>query len=197
MAHRRVPGIFCVEGTWSSSLTDRASVREMLEILEDVDGIEYIHTRVSTVDGLMDALRKWRQKQYSRYSLGYFAFHGRPGRILIGRHPVRLKELGATLEDACAGKTLYFGSCSVLQVPERQIAQFRAQTKAECLVGFNRDIDWLASAALDLILLQAMALKRDPEDVERSLRHEYGDLADHLGLKMIYDAPPEAEAQPA
>jgi hypothetical protein len=100
-------------------------------------------------------------------------------------------------EDACAGKTLYFGSCSVLQVPERQIAQFRAQTKAECLVGFNRDIDWLASAALDLILLQAMALKQDPGDVERSLRHEYGDLAEHLGLQMIYDAPPEAEAQPA
>lgn len=197
MAHRRVPGIFCVEGTWSSSLTDRASVREMLEILEDVDGIEYIHTRVSTEEGLLDALRKWRQKQYAHYSLGYFAFHGRPGRILIGRHPVHLKTLGETLKDSCEGKTLYFGSCSVLQVPERQIQAFRTKTGAECLVGFNRDIDWLASAALDLILLQALALKSDPAEVESSLRAEYGDLADHLGLQMIYDMPPQAEAQPA
>ncbi len=45
-------GIFCVEGSWSEKLTDRSSVRELLEILEDVAGIEFIHHRVETPDGL-------------------------------------------------------------------------------------------------------------------------------------------------
>ena len=36
-------GIFCVEGDWSPSLVERASVRDLLQILEDVAGIPYIH----------------------------------------------------------------------------------------------------------------------------------------------------------
>ncbi len=184
---RTVPGIFCVEGAWSSNLADRASVRDLLDILEDVDGIDFIHTRVNTVEALHDVLRKWHQKQYAHYSLGYFAFHGKPGKILIGRHPVTLKELGMSLQNGCDGKTLYFGSCSVLKVPPGQVYRFIQQTGADCLVGFDRDIDWLASAALDLILLQALALQEDHYDAERWLRREYGALADSLGLQMFYE----------
>ncbi|MEX1047653.1 MAG: DUF6642 family protein [Actinomycetota bacterium] len=184
---KRVPGIFCVEGTWSSKLTDRASVVDMLEILEDVDGIDFIHDRVTTVDGLLDLLKRWKQKQYAPYGLGYFAFHGRPGKIMIGRHVVTLDQIGSVLAGACEGRILYFGSCSVLKLPDEKVEAFRAKTKAECVVGFTREVDWLASAALDLILLQALAYQH-PEEVERKLNREYGGLATHLGLKMYFDA---------
>ena len=187
MTRYRVPGIFCVEGAWSSNLADRASVRDLLEIIENVDGIDFIHSPVSNEAGLLDALRKWKQKQYSHYAIGYFAFHGKPGRILIGRHPVTLRQIENVLEGACHGKILYFGSCSVLKVPPAQIQRFLRVTKADAVVGFLRDVDWLASAALDLILLQALALQDDPREAERYLRTEYGGLADQLGLQIIYD----------
>lgn len=188
MTRYRVPGIFCVEGAWSSDLADRATVRDLLEIVENVDGIDFIHNRVTNQEGLFEALRKWKQRQYSHYAIGYFAFHGRPGRILIGRHPVTLRQLEGVLEGACQGKVLYFGSCSVLKVPESQIKRFLRTTKAEAVVGFQRDIDWLASAALDLILLQALALQGDPQEAELYLRTEYAGLAEQLGLLVHYDA---------
>ena len=187
MTRYRVPGIFCVEGSWSSNLADRASVRDLLEIIENVDGIDFIHHSVSNEDGLFDALRKWKQKQYSHYAICYFAFHGKPGKILIGRHPVTLRQLQNVLEGACHGKILYFGSCSVLKVPPAQIQRFLKATKAEAVVGFQRDIDWLASAALDMILLQALALQDYPREAERYLRTEYGSLADALGLEIHFD----------
>ena len=184
---KKVPGIFCVEGAWSSKLTDRASVLDMLEILEDVVGIDFIHDRVTTVDALFHELRRWRQKQYAHYSLGYFALHGKAGKILIGRRSVTLKQLGDVLADGCDGKTLYFGSCSVLQAPKREIRAFQKLTKADCVVGFTREVDWLASAALDLILLQALALGSDPAEIEPWLNKEYGGLAEHLGLQMYFE----------
>jgi len=187
MAQYRPQGIFCVEGAWSSDLTDRATVADLLEIMEDVDGIPFIHTRVGNEAALFDALKRWRQKRYSDYSIGYFAFHGRPGKILIGRHPVSLNELGLVLAGRCEGATLYFGSCSVLQVPPGQIHKFLQITKAQCVIGFNKDIDWLASAALDMILLQALALQEDRRAAEHFLRTEYGGLAENLGLEVYYD----------
>ncbi len=185
MPRKHIPGIFCVEGEWSSRLTDRASVRDMLDLLEAVERIKYIHEHVNTPGGLMAALRQWRQKQYASFSLGYFAFHGRPGKLIIGRRSVPLKDIAEVLRAGCEGKTLYFGSCSVLHVPKREVDQFLRTTKAACVVGFTRDVDWLASAALDLILLEALAL-HDHGKIEEWLRREYGELATHLGLRMYY-----------
>ena len=186
----RVRGIFCVEGDWSSNLADRASVRDMLEMLEAVDGIPFIHEPVGdSVDAFHGALRKWKQKKYASYSIGYFAFHGKPGKLLLGRRVVTLKQIGETLKGACAGRILYFGSCSVLQITEEAVEEFRETTGAEAVVGFTRDVSWLASAALDLILLEALAENRERREVEKWLRHEYGALARHLGLRMSYGEP--------
>lgn len=187
MVKERVQGVFCVEGDWSSDLTDRASVRDMLEMLESVDGVPFIHESVGdSEDALMRALRKWRQKQYSAFSIGYFAFHGKPGKILLGRHPVPLKKIAAELAGACKGRVLYFGSCSVLQIPADAIHAVLETTGADAIIGFERDVSWLASAALDLILLEALSMNTDEEKVEKWLRKEYGSLARHLGLRMFY-----------
>lgn len=188
MAKReRVPGIFCVEGDWSSDMADRASVLDMLEMLETVDGIPYIHEHVAdSIDAFEGALKKWKLKKYAQYSIGYFAFHGKPGKLMLGRHPVPLKKIAELLKDSCAGRTLYFGSCSVLKIEEDVALKFLADTGAEAVVGFTRDVSWLASAALDLILLEALAVNRDEAKVEKWLRQEYGALARHLGLRMYY-----------
>ena len=75
MAKReKVRGIFCVEGDWSSDLADRASVLDMLEMLETVDGVPYIHEHVGdSIDAFVGALKKWRLKKYAQYSIAYFA----------------------------------------------------------------------------------------------------------------------------
>ncbi len=185
---RRLPrerplGIFCVEGAWSPKLTSKASVRDLLELLQKMDGIPFIHHPVDTVEGLLDALRRWKQKQYARYSLGYLAFHGEPGRIQVGRRSVSLGELGEALRGS-SEKILYFGSCSVLRVPGHDLDAFCDLSGSPCIIGFTQDVDWLESAALDLILLDAIARRRDPGDVRQWLVEEFQGLADRLGLRV-------------
>jgi hypothetical protein len=190
LSRERLPGIFCIEGDWSSDLTDRSSVRDMLDMLEAVDGIPFIHEGVGdSVDAFEMTLKRSRQKKYAQYSILYFAFHGKPGKLLLGRHVMPLKRIGEILEGACAGEILYFGSCSVLQIPQEEARALREQTNADAVVGFTRDVSWIASAALDLILLEALASNPDEAAVEEWLRKEYGELAGHLGLRMFYAAP--------
>lgn len=187
----RPAGIFCVEADWSPDLTDQASVRDMLELLERVDDIPFIHEPIgASREALTQALATWSQKRYARYSIGYFASHGKPGTLLLGRTTISLDQLAEILAGRCTGRVLYFSSCSVLRIPDADVDAFRAATCADAVIGFTRDVGWVASAALDMILLEALA--HDPKEaaVDKWLRKEYGALAGHLGLKMIFAPTP-------
>ena len=184
MKPMRPLGIFCVEGDWSPLLTERASVRELLQLLENVAGIPFIHHHIDSPEGLFDLLGQWSQRRYARYSLGYFAFHGQPGHLQVGRSLVSLEELAHALEGALTGKIAYFGSCSVLKVPPEELDAFCSLTGSPCVVGFTRDVDWVASAALDLLLLQAIAVRKDPDEARRWIEEEFGGLGVHLGLRV-------------
>jgi hypothetical protein len=186
MARRQTPGIFCVEGGWSPKLTDKSSVRPLLEYLEGVGQIRFLHDNVRTVSELVHLIRLWPQRQYQRYSIGYFGFHGVPGRLRIGRQFITLDELAEEMNGSSAGKTIYFGSCSVLDLKRREIEEFRRATKARCVAGFDRDIDWHESAAFDLILFEALTYYRRIDAVDRWLRENYGSLVRRLGFRMVY-----------
>jgi hypothetical protein len=188
MARRVTPGIFCVEGPWSSRLTDKASVGPLLEFLEHSGKVRFTHHRANSLGEVENVVRRWRQKQYARYSLGYFGFHGDPGRLHVGRRKISLEELGEHLDGACRGKTIYFGSCAVLDVPKGRIEAFRRITRARCVVGYTKDVDWYASCAFDLLLFEALTYYRRIDFADRWLAKEYGPLRRKLGFRMHYGA---------
>lgn len=186
MSGRATPRIFCVEGGWSSRLTNRASVRGLLAHPENVGQIRYTHRQADTVDNVLGYLKRWPQAQYRDYSLGYLGFHGSPGQLHIGRRKLTLEELGAALEGQCAGKTIYFGSCSVLGVPKRRVEGFRRQVRARCVAGYEKDVSWFESSAFDLLLFEALTHYRRIDAVDRWLRKEYIGFVRRLGFKMYY-----------
>lgn len=186
MPRRTIPGIFAIEGGWSPRLTDEMSVRPLLELLEGVGRVRFIHRDVSTLEGLINMARKWPQRQYSRYPLGYFSFHGGPGYLLLGRRSITLEQLGEELRGACQGKTIYFGSCSALGIPRREAERFRRVTDAKVVAGYRRDVRWVESAAFDLLLFEALTYYRRADAVERWLRSEYHSLVSKLGFVMYY-----------
>lgn len=186
MAARRVPGIFCIEGGWSPKLTDERSVRPLLTFLEEAGRVRFIHRDVENVESLIALLYRWPQHQYAGYTLGYFGFHGSPGYLRLGRERISLEELGEHLRGACRGKTLYFGSCSVLDLPKARITAFLRATKARCVAGHRYDIDWFESAAFDLLLLDALASYRRIDAVERWITEQHRGMVKRLGFRMYY-----------
>jgi hypothetical protein len=116
MASRTRTGLFCLEGSWENLLTDRSSVRPLLEVLQGRGIIEFAHRDAVTVEEFERYLRQWSQKQYQRLSVGYLAFHGSPGHLVVGRTRYSLEQLGELLEDRLADRILYFGSCGTPDV---------------------------------------------------------------------------------
>jgi hypothetical protein len=181
MPARRKPGVFCLEGNWSPKLTDRSSVRPLLEALEDLGHIKFSHRDVATVGELEHYLKKWIQAGYADYKLLHLAFHGGPGGIWIGQKQVDLQELAEVLRGSCTDRIIYFGSCSTLKISSAELDAFQRPTRAKAVCGYRARVDWLESAAFELLLISALVDGHRRIDARfNELRRTYPDLVKRL-----------------
>ena len=69
-------GVFCLEGAWDEEdLTDRSSVRPVLDVLERLRCIDFVHRDIGTRAELEHYLRRWIEEDLA-YRLLFLAFHG-------------------------------------------------------------------------------------------------------------------------
>jgi hypothetical protein len=194
MAKNKPPGIFCLEGEWYSSLADTTSVRPLLEVLSQTRDLKVIHRSVNNREGLERFLGQWAEKKYSAYRLGYFAFHGNRGEVAGTDWCVTLEEFGGMLSGDCSDKIVYFGACSTLRIPEARIQAFLHDTGVSCVAGFRKQIDWLESAAFELMLLAALARFKFPSGADHWLEREHAAFIKRTGFEMYYPNKPAKEA---
>ncbi len=183
--------VFCIEGNWNDMLSRKTTVLPVLELLEINAGVQFIYRDCSTVEEMEFLVDKWKQRGYARYRILYLAFHGAPGELMINRrHRMTLEELGDRLDHRCHRRLVYFGSCSVLRIDERTIERFLEASGAKAVCGYTTDVDWMKSAALDLIAmteLQQFSLTRQGlAAAERSIRKSTRVLSGELGFRMVY-----------
>lgn len=185
---RKPGGVFCVEGQWEDDLTERGSVLPTLELLERLGSIRFIHRDTATTDELHYYLDTWLSARYKDFKVGFFALHGQPSELLLtARNSVKLDEIGAWMSGRCAGRSLYFGSCSVLRASDQVLKEFLHETKAAMLCGFTKTIDWVESAAFETVVLNALVNGGRIDSVERLVRSgRWGALAEHLGFRVVY-----------
>lgn len=178
-------GIFCLEGDWNGLLTDRTSVEPALRMLENMricSGV--IHRDVATRDELRYYSRKWSQQQYARYSLGYFAFHGAPGAIQLGRDEVSLQELAELLGAHAEGRMLYLGSCQTLAASDEDLQLFCKATGVRAILGYTRQIDWITSAAFDFLLLPQVLRAGFVKPIFNRLYRDHPGFVTRLGFRI-------------
>jgi len=100
-------GVFGIEGEWESKLHDRSSVQLLLDFFANGDAsihLQPIYRRVATTQSFEFYVRQWRLKRYSKYVVGYFAFHGQRGQLCLGKELIGLDKLGDMLRGVCAWK---------------------------------------------------------------------------------------------
>ena len=178
--------VFCLEGDWQKDMRDHSSIGAALTFLQQNLGIQYIYKQCGTKENLEYYLSLWRLKKYSNYSIAYFAFHGKPESIQVGKEFVTLDELGDMLQDSCHDKILHFGSCQTLNTDEKTIKRFLEATGALCVCGFESEINFVESSAFDMILIEMFQQYKDIRMLDKNIRKNYRSFIKRLQFKLIY-----------
>jgi hypothetical protein len=178
-----------LEASWDNeNLTDRASVLPTLELLERMGEIDFVHRDIGTRAELEYYLERWLNEGLPYYVL-YLAAHGSDGDLLLSNRDggrVSLDFLGGQLADQLDGCVVYLASCSILSTEEERVRRFMKQTGARAVIGYTKDVDWTESAAMDLLVLSALA---QYQQLERGLKRlessRYRSLTRELGFEVV------------
>lgn len=180
------PGIWLMEGYWSSSVSDVRSVKPMLQALSDSGIATFVHRHINDAEDLVKAMTLLGQKRQKKYDIAYLACHGEPGIVHIGDDAWTLTELADELPStgALEGKLLHFGSCSVLR-NQRECRVLLKATGARAISGFTKDVDWFEPMAFELLMFQKYARYKRFGSFVNGIERDYGQLGDKLGFTII------------
>ena len=73
------------------------SVTPALEALEAVGAARYAHVAINSPQDFISQLKRLGQKQHDRFTIGYIAMHGSPGKVYAGRKSIDLLSVGEEL----------------------------------------------------------------------------------------------------
>lgn len=178
--------IFCLEGDWNEDLRKKNSVKSALDFLQDNSSIKYIHRHASTKEEIANRLSEFSKKKYDDYTICYFAFHGQPNQIKVGKEFMTFEEFAEIAGDTLRGKIIHFGSCSSLRLNKRYIGRFLKTTGALCVSGYKLDFAFIPGTVLDLLLFEMCQRYKNIVCIERDMRFYYGKLMRELEFSLGY-----------
>jgi len=191
MASQKTKGIFCLEGDWDPDLRVRKTVDPILDLLKRSNDppVDSIRRDIGTTGEFEYYLKKWGQKRYAKFPILYLGFHGDPGVLDVGdRSSVDLDWLEEQLAGKCKGRIVHFGSCGTMATHGQRLNRFLRETGALAVCGYKVDVDWMLSAAFEIILLSGFQnyslTRRGMEAVQRRVKRESGVLSRELSFRM-------------
>jgi len=195
-------GIFCLEGDWWHDLKRPSSIEPILTILDQhyttSPTKRHIRCDVATPPELEFYLGKWTQRRFRTHPILYLGFHGRPNNILLSDlrrkgSTISLEWLEQRLEGLCEKRVIHFGACRTLEIHGNRLRRFLRRTGALAVSGYWGDVDWLKSAAFEMVLLTELQYGslRVPgiEAVREQIFGSSGSLARELGFQMLVRKP--------
>ena len=181
-------GVYCIETVWFGT-KDQTSVRPMLQLLNSSFlRVPFVHRTAQTKNEFKINLKKWLQLRPSEFPILYLSYHGKKGRIEFpdeNGSEMTFNSVGRSLAGKCKFRVVHFASCSTLNLSGDAAQQFLRSTKASAVSGYRKDIDWMESMALDLLLLESLQFggkKLITSDVAKSCR---GNLMRSLAYRAL------------
>jgi hypothetical protein len=161
-------------------------------MLERLREVKAIHRDVGTTEEAGRYLGKYAQKRYDDYRVLYLAAHGDKEALgWSSRNFMALDDLGSILGTIPEDRSyyLYLGSCLAM-FSKPQVERLVLASGARAVIGYRRDVEWLESAAFELMLLPRLAnhpAKAKPETLFKQLMDRHGSFARHL--KLVVGTP--------
>ena len=166
--------IACVESLWDGNIESRLSVVPLLELASRVDDVRFSYLTCNTEEELKYNLNKLKHRR--GYGILYLSFHGRPGELVLDSADVEVEKLAQYMADGFANWVVHFGSCATLNIPQARISRFIATTRVSMVVGYRKDVDWIDSAAIDLVLFDRLQEYRHMHRFWETFKRRYRDL---------------------
>ena len=180
-------GILCLEGDWETGLIRRRSLVPVLHLVRSQWNLPFIHRTASTRDEFRNVINEWKKAKYSSYPILYLGFHGQPGALQIGRDSVPIVDL-VELADTGRNRMVHFGACETLNAKDSYLRHFLKMTDFVAICGFKDEVDWLHSAALEILILDELSRRKiSPANIsifEKNLKVMAGTLVKHLEFRV-------------
>lgn len=183
------PSLMCLEGDWGSDLRSRLSVEDLLRTLEGYQApyARVVHRDTATRAEFEHYLDWWQRRTATEFPVLYIALHGATGMVqLPNGEEITIEELTEHIgENGAAGRVIYFGSCKVLKGDTSAISHLCETTGVRAVLGYTKTVDWIESAAFDLLLLNDLATAKNLGSMHPRLARKYGSLTDSLGFRLV------------
>lgn len=183
-SRHRSKNIACVESLWNSDIENRLSVVPILELVSKVNGVRYTYLTCNTREELGYNLGKLKRKR--GYGILYLSFHGKPGEVVLDGTSVDLETLAALMARGFAGWVVHFGTCATIDIPRKRMRKFMKATGVALVMGYGTDVNWVASAALDLILFDCLQYYEDLRKLWIAFRRKQAGLIASTGLRAFH-----------
>lgn len=155
-------GVYCLECEWYGPESHGFTIEHILRVVHHFNPKKYghYHYDVSTEEEFWFLLNRWTQRRFDTHPILYLGFHGEPGAIFLRngkKSPkITLNDIRDVLAGKCNKRVIFFGSCETMYNKPHERKTFLEKTQALAICGYKRPIDWMLSAAMDLIVLSTM-----------------------------------------
>ena len=180
--HRR--NIACLESLWNSDIENRLSVVPILDLVCRINRASYTYLTCNTREELAYNLGKLGKGR--GYRILYLSLHGKPGEIILDGGRTDLESLARMMGTRFAGWAVHFGSCSTIAIPLRRIKAFMAATRVAMVSGYGKDVNWTATAALDLMFFDWFQYYDDMRLAWKTFARSNRELIARTGLKGFH-----------
>ena len=144
----------------------------------------FIH-RHAVGAGEFENYMEWRKHRSVRsFGTVYLAFHGSQNGLQVGNETFSLENLARLIGRLPRG-VVHLGSCSTLLGSENAARAFLKTTGASMITGYQRDVDWLDSAAIDTVWLGYVAYYSRLGDAARYFKTRYASVLKYLGWQSV------------
>lgn len=171
--------IACLESLWDDDTENRLNVIPLLEVISRSWKIKFSHLTCNTVEELVYNLHLLRKRNYG---ILYLAFHGSPGKIhLHNGDELSLRDLSEMMGDKFTDWIVHFSSCNTLK-KQSDAYDFINSTQVSIATGFTRSVNWIESAAFELMLFQNLQYYKSPKVACKTLLEKHQSLAEITGF---------------
>lgn len=170
-----------MESLYDDNVESRLSMQPILDVISKIYKVKVTHLSCNTLHEFEFNLNVIRRSRKS--GVLYLAFHGASDCISLpdGRK-LSFDELAELMGQRFKNWVVHFGSCSTCNVDQERLREFRELTGVAAVTGYTKDIDWIDSAALDLVVLRWLQEYKDMSAMRRRIEKDYPDFVERLGF---------------